>query len=294
MPEFLKNSNLEIQIDLPGEGYNFSRFDWTGKITQVKFQNVPLTIVERTDDVNDAAFGKGFYNEFGIDTALGFKEAAIGGWFHKIGVGLLKKRNDQYLFHKKHEIKPAQFKISKAPNKVIINCISETVNGYAYVLRKEIALQESGFTINYILENTGDRDIRTDEYVHNFMAINKAMIGNDYELKFPFKLRPERFGEAVNSEQQVMLGPNGIGFKGTPREQFFFSNLSGGEQVSASWELLHHTRKIGISETGSFKTKKVNLWGWEHVISPELFVAIHLQPGQSRQWSRMYKVFRME
>ncbi|NNK76933.1 MAG: hypothetical protein HKP42_12830, partial [Maribacter sp.] len=134
----------------------------------------------------------------------------------------------------------------------------------------------------------------TEEYVRSFMAIDQALMGSAYKLKFPFQLRPERFGEVVNSEQQVMLGPNVIGFKGIPKEQFFFSNLSGGEQVNASWELLHHTHKIGISETGSFKTKKVNLWGWQHVISPELFVAIHLQPGQSRQWSRMYKVFRME
>ncbi len=70
MPHKLKNENLEIQIDLPDENYNFSRFDWSGKIAAVKFQNIPLTIAERTDIVNDAVFGKGFYNEFGMDAAL--------------------------------------------------------------------------------------------------------------------------------------------------------------------------------------------------------------------------------
>ncbi|MCP4974778.1 MAG: hypothetical protein GY931_01335, partial [Maribacter sp.] len=101
------------------------------------------------------------------------------------------------------------------------------------------------------------------------------------------------FGETVNLEQQVLLGPNEIGFKGTPNEQFFFSNLSGGEQVDAAWELLNLKHKIGISETGSFKTSKVNLWGWKHVISPELFIPIFIKPGGSTKWSRTYKVYHL-
>ncbi len=293
MPQHLKNKNLEIQIDLPKENYNFSRFDWSGKIAGVKFKNVPLTITERTDIVDDTVFGKGLYNEFGIDAALGFKEAAIGDWFHKIGVGLLQKEDAEYVFTKKYEIKPAQFKITAVPNSMVIRCTSATVNGYAYVLNKEIVLKESGFTINYTLENTGEKDIRTTEYVHNFISINKALMGKDYELKFPFRLRPEKFGETVNLEQQVLLGPNEIGFKGTPNEQFFFSNLSGGEQVDAAWELLNLKHKIGISETGSFKTSKVNLWGWKHVISPELFIPIFIKPGGSTKWSRTYKVYHL-
>ena len=42
MAHILKNKNLEIHIDLPGENYNLSRFDWTGKIVKVKFQNIYL------------------------------------------------------------------------------------------------------------------------------------------------------------------------------------------------------------------------------------------------------------
>ena len=295
MAHQLKNKNLELQIDLPDENYNASRFDWTGKITQLKFQNIPLSIAERTDIVDDLALGKGFYNEFGIDNALGFEEAAIGGWFHKIGVGLLQKDTDEYRFNKAHRIRPAKFQIQHpAPNIIMISCISDTINGYAYVLKKEIALYESGFSIAYRLANTGEKDIRTDEYVHNFMALNNALMGPDYKLKFPFQLRPEHFKETVNSEQQVSLGSNSVGFNGTPNEQFFFSNLSGGENVEASWELVNHRHKIGISETGSFKTSKVNLWGWKHVISPELFFQIDVPSGGSREWSRTYKVFNID
>ena len=39
-------------------------------------------------------FFKGFNNKFGVDSALGLVEAKIGEWFHKIGVGLLKKKTN--------------------------------------------------------------------------------------------------------------------------------------------------------------------------------------------------------
>ncbi len=284
---------MEIHVDSPLENYQFSRFDWTGKIVKVKFQNTLLSSVERTDCHNEDYFGKGFYNEFGIDTALGFDEAHIGGWFHKIGVGLLKKEGTQYEFYKNYEIDPADFHIISESNRVLISCKSKAVNGYSYLLKKEIELQDSGFTIQYYLENTGEKDIITDEYNHNFTAINKDLTGPNYVLKFPFQLRPQLFAEVVNPEGKVNLGQNEITWKGTPKEQFFYSNLTGSENVKAAWELIDLEYNIAISETGSFQTNKVNLWGWQHVISPELFINIFLKPGQSTEWSRKYSVYRV-
>ena len=293
MTHILKNKNLEIHVDAPFENYNFSRFDWTGKIVAVKFQDILLSSVECTDCQNEHYFGKGFYNEFGIDTALGFDETAIGGWFHKIGVGLLKKDDNQYLFSKKYEIKPAEFNIISKSNKLLISCKSKTVNGYSYLLRKEIELQNSSFTIKYYLQNTGDKDIITNEYVHNFTAINKDLIGCNYIIKFPFQLKPDLFGETVNPQLKVNIGQNEIKFNGSPKDQFFFSNLTGSENVNAEWELINVESNIGISETGSFQTNKINLWGSKHVISPELFFNIFTKPGESTEWTRKYNMYKV-
>ena len=122
MPHILKNKNFEILIDLPNENYNFSRFDWTGKIVKVKFKNILLSGDERTDVKQENNFGKGFYNEFGIDNALGFDGARSGEWFHKIGIGLLKKVDDEYLFYKNYETRPAKFKSILESNRVLITC----------------------------------------------------------------------------------------------------------------------------------------------------------------------------
>ena len=295
MPHLLKNNKLEILIDLPLENYNAPRFDWTGKITDVKYQNSSLASKERTDfQQEENKLGKGYYNEFGIEAALGFEETKLGGWFHKIGVGLLKKEDNEYLFNKNYEIQPADFKVYTESKKIIITCTSKIENGYAYFLKKEIELQESGFTINYHLQNTGEKNINTHEYVHNFLAINNDLMGPNYLLKFPFQIKPELFGETVNPAAKVAIGQQQVSFNGMPKEQFFFSNLSGNKPVKAAWELRHLKSKIRIKESGNFQTQKINLWGWGHVISPELFINLFIRPKASTAWTRTYKIDKIK
>jgi hypothetical protein len=293
MTYILKNKYLEIQIDSPKENYNFSRFDWTGKIVKVKFNHISLSSTEKNDYLNEHHFGKGFYNEFGMDTALGFEEAKIGDWFHKIGVGLLKKEDNKYLFNKNYKIKPAKFKVITKSNKIFIQCKSESVNGYSYLLKKEIMLQGNNFIINYELQNTGEKDIKTSEYAHNFMAINNELIGTNYVLKFPIPLKSNLFDKTVNMEQKVEIKQNEFKFNATPNKPFFFSNLSNNNTIDAFWELINLKSNIGISETGSFKTNKINLWGCGHVISPELFFNIYIKPNQIEKWSRTYNIFNL-
>lgn len=290
MPHILKNNNLEIHIDLPNKNYNFSRFDWTGKIIAVKFKNVFVSTYEKNDNKNEHLFGKAFYNEFGIDNALGFDDTELGGWFHKIGIGLLKKDSNDYLFSKKHQIKPAKFKTTIKHNCLINSCESDSINGYSYELTKKIELHETNFIIKYSLKNTGKKNIITDEYVHNFTSINNDLLGPNYKLEFPFELNSKLFNDYVNPEQKVDIKKNNIAFNSTPATPFFFSNLSGGKEVEAKWKLLNQANNLAISEVASFKTTKVNLWGCGHVVSPELFFNIFIKPGETDEWSRTYYV----
>ena len=293
MAHILKSNSLKVAIDLPLENYKGSRFDWSGKISSIRFKDLPLTTIEDAGSKDVNFLGKGLYNEFGITNPVGYNETPKGGWFHKIGVGLLKKEHKQYLFHRKHVIRPAHFDITYEDRKIIIVCKSELVNGYSYILKKEISISENSFTINYFLHNTGEKKIITDEYVHNFMAINNALIGEDYTLKFPFPINSSLFDETVNSENKVEIGLDNVTFNKTPEKQFFFSNLTGGKELQAEWILTNLKANVGIKEFGSFKTDKINLWGWKHVISPELFFKISIDPKETVEWSRKFDVFKI-
>jgi len=293
MAHILKSNSLKVAIDLPLENYKGSRFDWSGKISSIKFENLPLTTIEDTRSKDVDFLGKGLYNEFGITSPVGFEEAPVGGWFHKIGVGLLKKQHKEYLFHRNHLIKPANFDITYKNQKIKIICKSELINGYSYILKKEITVSENSITINYSLHNTGEKKIITDEYVHNFMAINNALIGEDYTLNFPFPINSSLFDETVNSENKVEIGLDNVTFNKTPEKQFFFSNLTGGKELQAEWILTNLKANVGIKEFGSFKTDKINLWGWKHVISPELFFKISVDTKETVEWSRKFDVFKI-
>ena len=293
MAHILKSNSLKVAIDLPLENYKGSRFDWSGKISSIRFKDLPLTTIEDAGSKDVNFLGKGLYNEFGITNPVGYNETPKGGWFHKIGVGLLKKEHKQYLFHRKHVIRPAHFDITYEDRKIIIICKSELLNGYSYILKKEISISENSFTINYFLHNTGEKKIITDEYVHNFMAINNALIGEDYTLKFPFPINSSLFDETVNSENKVEIGLDNVTFNKTPEKQFFFSNLTGGKELQAEWILTNLKANVGIKEFGSFKTDKINLWGWKHVISPELFFKISIDPKETVEWSRKFDVFKI-
>ena len=286
----LRNENVLLEFDLPEEGYSKTRFDWSGKVTRVVYRGITVSGSERKDPPA-TQWGQAFYNEFGIQEAVGFNEIPVGGWFHKIGVGLLQKGEAEYFFHKDHLIKPCEFKIEMTTDQVRIHCHGSLTNGIAYELVKTIGLRESGFFLTYELMNTGHKPIPTDEYNHNFLAIDNRNLDEDYALFFAFTPDEDTFDEVVNPGGKVMFEDKEIRWKDTPSEQFFFSNLSGGKLVPAQWQLINRKVGIGIEEKCSFMTSKINLWGWRHVVSPELFFPILLEPGQSEQWTRDYRVF---
>ncbi len=293
MPVKLKNRLIELLVDLPNENYIGSRFDHSGKIVSLKYKDISLSGFELNNSENNITTGKGFYNEFGIDLPLNFNQTPVGDWFHKIGVGLLKKTKKPYFFKNTYEVKPLSFNVEYSRTKIAMACTSSLLMGYAYKFKKEIILTDCGFIINYYLENIGKQDIITNEYVHNFLIFNNQAIGPDYQLNFSFEIKPDLFIETVNPENKVIIGKENIKFNAAPNRDFFFSNLSGHEFVKAHWQLINPKQNLGITETGDFKTNSINLWGVPHVICPELFINLSLKPNEFKEWSRTYTIFKI-
>lgn len=290
----LANELIKVYIDLPGENFVGSRFDWTGKIAEVYYKGIPVTTTEKINGTDEFIYGKGLYNEFGIETPIGFDDIEEGESFHKIGIGLLKKEGQKYEFYKDYEIKPAEFTITEENNKIIIECISEELNGYAYILKKEIELSGNDIIIKYWLKNTGKKTIKTDEYTHNFLAFNNELMGEEYILTFSHSIKKDQFWANVNPEDKVEIGKQDFSFNDTPKEQFFFANVLGKVETEVFYMLTNTKSKIGITEKIDFIPSKVNLWGWKHVISPELFFEINLEKGEEVEWTRSYRVFDLD
>jgi hypothetical protein len=236
--------------------------------------------------------GRGLYNEFGIDKPVGYDDCAVGDKFPKIGIGLLTRDTaDAYNFFKPYVIDPFSVTMKKGPDHISYTCNASEYRGYAFRLLKTIALADTMFSITYRFENSGSQPIITNEYVHNFLAINRKQIDHQYKLRFPFEIEPSQFGETVNPDTVVRFGKDTLTWQSQPKKQFFFSNLHSGHTDNIFWMLEHSGEKVGIKESAGFPILRMNLWGAGHVVSPELFYELKAEPGETKTWVRTYEVY---
>ena len=292
----LNNEYISLDIREPGEFYRDSRFDWTGQITQVTYLNKhTFCTAESLDEQLVNKQGCGLNNEFGIESSLGYDDCCSGGKFHKIGVGLLtRKSTEPYNFFEDYAVSPYPFSFKLKDESVKFYYKASPSGGYSFQFEKQITLNENTFTINYRLKNCGGKTIHTNEYVHNFLAINGRPVSKYYRLYFPFEIKSQKINKLVNPEEIVRISGNSVNWNSIPGKQFFLGKINTGYRGIGKWALIHLKEKIGIQESTNFNLQKINLWGAAHVISPEIFFEINAASGESVSWSRTYSLFSLK
>jgi len=229
--------------------------------------------------------GEGLCNEFGLEFAIGWDDAPVGGVFPKIGVGSLTRTDDgDYSFGADYPNSPASFTSRVVPNGVSFAVTGQNANGYGYVLNKDITLDGNALLVDYTLENTGAKRIYTQEYVHNFVAIDHKPVGKHLVLSLavepPLEAVPsvmERDGKALH----YRYTPEGL-----------YMKLMEYPNTLVRWELIDTELGVGIREMGSFPVDYFALYGTGHLISPEVFIGIQLEPGDTTKYQRRYEFFK--
>ncbi|SMO43897.1 hypothetical protein SAMN06265379_101817 [Saccharicrinis carchari] len=288
----LERGNIKLLIERPEKGYRGTRFDWTGKVVQLYWKNIPFCTSEnyKGRKVNG---GRGFFNEFGLTDPVGYDDCKVGAFFPKIGVGLLcKETPEPYDFSHTYRMKPIHFSEVVDNSAVLFHCLNKDFDS-AFFLKKEFNICEDGFTIDYFLENVGQCEIKTSEYVHNFLAPGGKNISKHTRLRFNGKLCPIQYNKGLSANAVVLYNEHTVNWSRTPNEEFFYENIADPVKNSTNWTLINEHLGIGISETVNFNPTKINLWGRKHVVSPEVFKGIHLKPGESDTWQRTYSVFNV-
>lgn len=226
------------------------------------------------------------HNEFGLHMPIGYADAAAGAHFPKIGVGFLQKTDDRpYEFMVDYPLEPAPITVEQMADDVVTFTQTADRGGWGWRLRKTLTVQATTLTIAYALINTGSRALNTEEYCHNFFAINGQTVGPDYQVRLPFqpKLAP-------------ILGPllvtgNTITLNRIPEQSFWAAQTACGQRPDVTWTLTHRPSGHGLEVTEHFPLQRFQIWGMRHVISPELFVEIAVNPGDTQTWKRTYIFF---
>jgi hypothetical protein len=160
--------------------------------------------------------------------------------------------------------------------------------------------------------------IATNEYCHNFLCIDKHMLGPEYRLRFPYTPRREpppdnlyqmaplvlrrflprflvqKLVERImkRMEKALILDGQEIRWRETPKDAFYSRLLGSSQTARPQWELVHLPSGVRLCEIDDFTPARVAVWGRAHVVSAEVFVDIRLQPGESQTWTRQYEFFK--
>ena len=282
----LSNERLKVKISLPGIEYRGSRFDWMGMITDVVLDNKDKFCSKESLIEGEGTDGKGLYNEFGIEDPIGYEDAAIGDEFPKIGVGLLKKESSKaYDFFHQYSINEFKNEVKVEDDNITFICNPKETRGYEIKYIKKISIKENELIVDYTIENLGKKAINTTEYCHNFILINDKLVGNDYLLRFSYPV------EMDNKPEILDINNNEIMFNQEVKDVFYCRLKNFSKERGQYFELIHKASGVGVRESSDFNIERVAIWGMEHVISPEVFVNVNINPGESQSWKRTYKFF---
>lgn len=280
----LQTKRLAIEVANPGTVYTGSRFDWSGFITQVTLDGRHTFCMPEDTIPGLGAGGIGLCNEFGLNTPIGYYEAPAGGNFFKIGVGTLKKRKTEPDSPMRgYEIVDFCNITHEQTGEASMRFLSvnPAFDGYACRLEKTLTASDNTLTVAYRLENTGEKELITEEYIHNFVGIDGIPIGPNYHLSLAFT--PE-------IKEQSVFTANGqtLSWAFTPKHAFYTKSSDIRCEDGVHWNLLETTTGCTMEEHDSFRAKLMAVWGVGHVVSAEAFYDVRLKPGESAEWSRTF------
>jgi hypothetical protein len=286
----LHSSRLKVTLSFPGSVYQGSRFDWTGFITQVTLDGSHTFCVPESLQPGAGSGGSGLCNEFGIDQPVGYDDARPGELFPKLGIGLLRRPDDDaYSFGHPYEVVHTfKMQVAASHDQAMVNVDPIDCRGYAARLSKTIQVEGNRLEIAYVLENTGQKAILTHEYVHNFVGIDCQPIWPDYRLRFPYPLQ---------LDEKASVGLDGLAIQGSeitfnrPLKSLYLRPQGFTRSDTPQWEMVHQSSRAGLREVDDFMPLRVAVWGTFHVLSPEIFVGLSLPSRARRTWTRRFEFF---
>ena len=289
----LDNGEIRVSIFVPDPVrgyYRGARFDWSGIIEHVDTDEHRFySPLHATHDPHRHDCVSGPAEEFAMFEPMGFDEAAPGESFVKVGVGLLRKDDDdEYLFGSDYEIiRAGEWDVEHGPDRVHFFQDLVGERGWAYRYQKTVRLVPgaSALTIAHRLENSGEKDIDIDNYNHNFTLIDGLPYGPDYRVEFPFTTTiPIGINGRAWFRNNAIEVPEPLG-----DTSLWIPLFEGEGRVEYNRAMIKHLPSGAALEfTGDAPVTRMVFWAIERAACPEPFIRLKLAPGQVRAWSSRY------
>jgi hypothetical protein len=312
----INNDRIRAKLYLPDARrgyYRGTRFDWSGMIGSLEysghryygpwFDRIDPPVRDFTYAGPEIVVGRasgatGPAEEFVTgDTALGFEEAAPGGTFVKIGVGVLRKPQDgQYdRFGTMDLVDPGKRQVKTRGSQVeFFHELSDPGSGYAYHYRKQIRLAkgEARLLMEHALKNTGRKPIWGEVYNHNFLVLDGLPPGPGTVITLPF---PVRADPPPAPELAEVRGNRILYRKALEGRDTVFTGIEGFGDSAKEYDIRveHAKAGAGYRVTGDRPLSRMALWSIRSNVSVEPFIRMDIPPGGEFTWTYTYDYYTL-
>lgn len=296
----LRSEDLEVRLLNPEEEFLSRRFTSLGVVKQVVLHGRhEFCQPEQWKPERPTCYGVGLCGEFVWDELA--KEAKPGQWFPKLGVGLLKQKEEggSYDMWKSYDCRRFPVSCHYTDRQAVFFQEIELCLGVAANLTRTVTVYRNLITITTELVNTGDRTLDLREYQHNFLAINQLPMGPGYHLSVPFdgtakeivekSVRIDNYQIPVEGVFQA-AGTN-ISYRKTMDNTACHKVTEESRILSCPeyrWTLYHESSPARVSETVYFQPRGLVIWGIEHCLCAEVYDLWSLKPGERRVSARSW------
>ena len=296
----ISNGVIEAKLNLPDAvngSYRGTRFDWAGIIYSRRYKGHEYfgRWYEHHDPkIHDAITGP--VEEFTTgNSAPGYDEAKPGGPFVRIGVGVLRKPENETSFRRFGTydiVDPGKRTIKKNTDSIDFVQQLEGPDGYAYVYRKTVRLVKGKpeMVLEHRLRNTGKRAIETSVYDHNFFVIDNEVVGPDMVVEFPFDPKA-----VVDLKPASLEGRSLVYSRELEKGQSVQSLITGFSDAPKDYDFRIENRKsgAGVRIRGDRPIEKINFWSIRTVACPEPYIHMNIEPGRESTWRMTYDFYTL-
>ena len=293
----ITNGLITAKLYLPDAQHGYyigSRFEWSGIIYELKYEGhdyfgqwYPI----RDPKIHDAISGP--VEEF---MQIGYEEAPVGGEFLRIGIGGMRKpeeeRFDRYGYYEFSN--PGKWTVKKEKDNVLFTHQLDDVAGYSYLYEKTVRLlkDKPELVLEHTLKNTGTRAIQTSVYNHNFFTIDHQTTDPDVVVKFAFLPRPSRESPLININGHKIEYVRAL----EQDETASLGQLLGHNNsvVDNDFVIENVRTRAGVRITGNRPISRIVYWSSTYTVCPEPYIDIDIQPGESFTWEINYRFYTID
>ncbi len=261
--------------------YARTRFNHSAFIPDVIYKGVHFGRREQVDPSFATTLGEGLCCELICPEVE--NSVAVGEEYVKPGIGYVQRVEKPWVFTDNPPYRPFETTVTVQDDRALFVTESDMIGGIAYRECRLLHVEGNALTLGVHFENQGEKPLDMLEFCHNFVALGGAPVSHACHLELPCvkTIAPDFEKAHILAEAGGITWPD-------PLARFFniFTDVQRPEGYA--WRLTREGSPIALSETVDFTPVRLTVWGLDHVVSPEVFHHIALQPGESADWTRTW------